>query len=59
MFLPPEERQPRYPLQPDDGPSRRGEAVLLWLVGIFLLSILLAPIGGSTLVQALGALLGL
>jgi len=31
---------------------------LLWLVGIFLLAVLLGPIGGSTLGQALLALLG-
>jgi hypothetical protein len=58
MFLPPEERRPWYPAQPDDGLSRRGEAELLWLVGIFLLAVLLGPIGGSTLGQALLALLG-
>ncbi len=58
MFLPPEERQPGYPPRPDGGLSRRGEAVLLWLVGIFLLAVLLGPIGGSTLGQALAALLG-
>jgi hypothetical protein len=53
MFLPPEERRPGYPPQPEDGLSRRSEAVLLWLIGIFLLSVLLGPIGGSTIVQAL------
>lgn len=58
MFLPPDERQPWYPFQPDDGLSKRGEAVVLWSVGIFLLAVLLGPIGGSTLVQALFALLG-
>jgi hypothetical protein len=58
MFLPPEDRQPGYPPQPDEGLSKRGEAVLLWLVGIFLLAVLLGPIGGSTLGQALAALLG-
>jgi len=58
MFLPPDERKPWYPSQPDDGLSKRDEAVLLWLVGIFLLAVLLGPIGGSTLGQALVALLG-
>ena len=57
MFLAPDERKPWYPSQPHDGLSKRGEAVLLWLVGIFLLAVLLAPIGGSTLGQALVALL--
>jgi hypothetical protein len=37
--------------------SRRDEAVLLALVAVFLLSVLLSPIGGSTIVQALLALL--
>ena len=59
MFLPPEERQPWYPVPPDKGLSRRDEAVLLCLVAIFLLAVLLGPIGGSTLGQALVALLGL
>jgi len=58
MFLPPDERKPWYPSQPDGGLSKRDEAVLLWLVGIFLLAVLLGPIGGSTLGQALVALLG-
>jgi len=57
MFLPPEERRPGYPFQPEEGMSRRGEAVLLWLIGIFLVAVLLGPIGGSTVVQALLALL--
>ena len=57
MFLPPEERRPWYPFQPEDGLSRRCEAVLLWLVGIFLLSVLLGPVGGSTILQALLAVL--
>jgi hypothetical protein len=57
MFLPPEERRPWYPFQPKDGMSRRCEAVLLCLIGIFLVSVLLAPIGGSTILQALLALL--
>ena len=57
MYLPPEERRPWYPFQPEKRLSRRGELVLLWLVGIFLLAVLLAPIGGSTVVHALLALL--
>jgi len=57
MFLPPEKRRPWYPFRPDDGISKRGEAVLLCLIGIFLLSMLLGPIGGSTVVPALLALL--
>ena len=58
MFLPPDERKTWYSSQPDDGLSKRGEALLLSLVGIFLLAVLLGPIGGSTLGQALVALLG-
>jgi hypothetical protein len=57
MFLPPDERKPWYPPHSDDGLSKRAEAVLLWLVGMFLLAVLLGPIGGSTLGQALAALL--
>ncbi len=57
MFLPPEERRPWYPPRPRGGMSRRDEAVLLALVAVFLLSVLLSPIGGSTIVQALLALL--
>lgn len=37
--------------------SRRSEVVSLWLIGVFLLSMPLGPIGGSTVAQALIALL--
>ena len=37
--------------------SRRSEAVLLWLVAAFLLAMLLGPVGGGTVVQAVLALL--
>ncbi len=57
MFVPPEHHQSWYPPQPDRGKSKRGETVLLVLIGMFLFSMLLAPIGGSTLVEAVVALL--
>ncbi len=57
MFVPPEQRQPWYPPQPEREKSRRSENVLLFLIGIFLLSMLLAPIGGSTVLQAFLAVL--
>lgn len=56
MYLPPEQRKPGYPPRPRRPLSRRSEAVLLWLIGIFLVSVLLGPIGGSTVIQALLAL---
>lgn len=58
MFVPPEQRRSWYPPQPERGKSRRGENVLLFLIAAFLLSMLLAPIGGSTVVHALLAVLG-
>lgn len=57
MFLPPDQRRPWYPPRPEGRMSRRGEAVLLWLIVIFLVTVLLGPIGGSTIVQAVVALL--
>jgi hypothetical protein len=58
MFVPPEHRRSWHPPQPEGDKSRRGETVLLVLIGLFLLAMLLAPIGGSGVVQALLALLG-
>lgn len=59
MYLPPDQRQPRrLPPEPprrDLGPRER--TVVLWLVALVLLSIVLAPIGGSTLVELAGYLL--
>jgi hypothetical protein len=57
MYLPPEERKSGQPPRPRSGPPRRREAVLLWLSGAFLVSVLLGPIGGGTLIQALLAVL--
>ena len=57
MFVPPEQRRSWHPPQPDGKRSKPGETVLLVLVCLFLLSMLLAPIGGSTLVNALLALI--
>ena len=53
MFVPPDQRRPWEPPPNDDGKLKRSENVLLFLIGLFLLSMLLAPIGGSTVVQAL------
>jgi hypothetical protein len=57
MFVPPEQRGSWYPPRPDDRKTKRGENVLLILIGVFLFSLLLAPIGGGTVVQAITALL--
>lgn len=57
MYLPPEDRRPGYPFQPEEGMSRRAEAILLCLIVIFLLAALLAPIGGATIMEALLALM--
>ena len=56
MFLPPEQRHPGS--SPGDPPppepaSPRGETLGLWLIGLALVSIVLAPLGGSTLLEAL------
>ena len=57
MFVPPDQRRSWYPPRPEDRKPRPGEAVLLFLIVLFLLSMLLAPIGGSSLVEALLALM--
>ncbi|RTL45706.1 MAG: hypothetical protein EKK53_04975 [Burkholderiales bacterium] len=61
MFVPPEHR-PHGPLpwRPPEHKrrlTRREEAVMLWAVGLFLLTLLLAPLGGSSLVEAIWFLL--
>jgi hypothetical protein len=56
MFLPPENRRPGYPPAPDTGLTRRSEALLLALVVLFLLALMLAPIGGASVIDALVAL---
>ena len=43
MFVPPEQRGSWHPPPPDGGKSKRGETFLLVLIGLFLLSMLLAP----------------
>ncbi len=55
MFLPPEHRQPRPP--PWEPPpkrriSAREESVVLWVMGFVLVLLVLAPIGGSTVLEA-------
>ena len=56
MFVPPEERRPWHPPPPEGRGSRPAESVLLFLIGLFLLAVFLAPIGGSGLVDAFLAL---
>jgi len=57
MFLPPEQRHPgSSPWDnppPKPAPSSRGEAVGLWLIVLLLVSIVMAPIGGSSVLEAL------
>jgi hypothetical protein len=61
MFVPPEQwphRPPPWqPRPPRRELSKRGEVALLWVVGIVLLLMLLAPIGGSTVLEAIWFLL--
>ena len=61
MFVPPEDRSPGpppwHPSPPKRALTKRGEAVMLWLVCLFLLLMLLAPLGGNTVVEALWFLL--
>jgi|GEM_PF-3541046 len=56
MFVPPDQRRSGESPPPDSGRSKGSETVLLVLIGLFVASMLLAPIGGSTVVQALLAL---
>ncbi len=61
MFVPPEQRSagPK-PEDPQAGPPAcRSDSVLLWLIVAFVSAMLLAPIGGSTLVHGLRAVLHL
>lgn len=56
MFLPPEQRHPgSSPWQPPakPAPPSRRETVILWLVGLVLASAFLAPMGGSSVIEAL------
>lgn len=57
VYVPPVERRARHPPEPESSISKRGEAVLLWLIAVFLLAMLFAPIAGGTLIQALLAVL--
>lgn len=61
MFVPPDHWQPgpppRHPAPPRRALTKRGEAVMLSLVCFFLLLMLVAPIGGSTVVEMLRFLL--
>ena len=56
MFVPPEQRHPGSSPgdapPPKPAPPSRGETIGLWLIGLLLLSIVLAPIGGSSLLEA-------
>jgi len=57
MFVPPEHWPPRPPPWHRPPPKReltkRAEAVVLCLVGVVLVLTVLAPLGGSTVVEAL------
>ena len=57
MFLPPEKRHPGSPPwdppPPKRRPTSRDETVVLYLIGFLLMLTVLAPIGGSTVVEAL------
>ena len=55
MFVPPDQR-PSWQPPPPARPANSGEKVLLVLIAILLLSMLLGPIAGGTLLQALPAL---
>lgn len=61
MFVPPEQRSPRpgpwHPPRPRRALSKRAESLVGWIVGGVLVSIALAPIGGSSLIEALWALM--
>lgn len=56
MFLAPENRQPGPPPEPPK-PKRiltaREKVVLPWVIGFIVVTLVLAPIGGSTVVEAL------
>lgn len=56
MFVPPEQRPPgpaRWnPPPPKRHLSKRSETIVLWMVGFILVSIFLAPLGGSTVAEA-------
>ena len=57
MYVPPDERRAWHPPKPQGGSSKRSEAIMLWLVAVFLLAMLFAPFGGGTLIQALLAVI--
>ena len=57
VYVPPDDRRARHPPGPEGGISKRSEAVLLWLIAVFLLAMRFAPIAGGTLIQALLAVL--
>ncbi len=57
MFLPPEQRHPGSspgdPPPSRPAPPSRGEALGIWLIGLLLVATILAPMGGSTVLEAL------
>ena len=61
MFLPPEMRHPGSspgdPAPPEPAQPARGEALGSWLIGLLLVSTVLAPLGGSSVLEALWYLL--
>jgi hypothetical protein len=61
MFVPPENRQPRpapwNPQPPKRELTKRERTVVIWVVGAVLVLMVLAPIGGSTVLEVLWYLL--
>ncbi len=53
------EFRPSEPAKPARRLTVREEKIMLSAIGVFLLSMLIAPIGGATVIQALFAALGL
>ena len=60
MFLPPDQRHPGsspWDPRPPEPPPPRGGTVGPWLIGLVLVATVLAPMGGSSLLEALWYLL--
>ncbi|MCE7029707.1 hypothetical protein [Jiella avicenniae] len=59
MYL--DEKNQWGPIDPAGNGRRLGdrdEKVLLWVIGIFLASLVIAPIGGASVIEAMLALIG-
>ncbi|ORE97491.1 hypothetical protein [Aurantimonas sp. 22II-16-19i] len=51
--------RPPKPSAPAPRLTDRDERIVLWSVGVFLVSLVIAPIGGASVIHALIAALGL